>query len=643
MKIKINKELAIKISILFIILLVPWLIMGITSDVQPEKITSDLRFYEINTCEISIIDFLIENPNVIYQDHYKLKFNDYSLMKCFGLITGIDQINHVFYISIGTNTFLNIIYQSLVWSFIFCFIKKNKNFKFSIKFLFSLIFSAILLTLTIYVEERFYVKNVYFYDFNSFQYFIQLLLLILFISFLSAYFIETRQNNIIVYLPFLYLLIGVFSGTNFNYFIAGFLVHGINSLIVKGKFWLPKFYFLFLLLLWGNNAYPNEYYVDPDKLRGFTSSIFTGSSVILYSLIFGFVVNGLIYIFNQNQAIDINQYLRNLLKCSSLILIIGYLGSSIPAFNFFNYYFLGLNKYGINRSNIFGINEWGERLAWRGNYPSAETIGEFFGLGILIFLILILKKQYDFKKFDIVFLSITFFGLYSSNNRAAFLSIFVCLFIFILKEKYEIKYLKYLMIIFLILLFVFLIGLNNFGYSMTYLGESLINDGKYYSSGDLLSSTLVYLIDAKGGDNAIYSIVSILSIFGFFVNRSELWGIFISRFDPEFQELIFGSGLNNFGQLYGEVYINPTYSFLLPHSSFLSYFLFIGILNLGILLLFYITRLIFKYKNNSDLLLYLAIFVILNLLKSDSLLYSSSLINYLFIFYFSIKKDTRLV
>ena len=66
--------------------------MGITSDIKPEKITSDLRFYEINTCEISIIKFLIENPNVIYQDHYKVKFNDYSLMKCFGLITGLVSI-----------------------------------------------------------------------------------------------------------------------------------------------------------------------------------------------------------------------------------------------------------------------------------------------------------------------------------------------------------------------------------------------------------------------------------------------------------------------------------------------------------------------------------------------------------------------
>ena len=46
--------------------------------------------------------------------------------------------------------------------------------------------------------------------------------------------------------------------------------------------------------------------------------------------------------------------LTNIISC--LILIIGYLSSSMPFFNFFTYYHFGLNNYGINRSNIFGLN-----------------------------------------------------------------------------------------------------------------------------------------------------------------------------------------------------------------------------------------------------------------------------------------------
>ncbi len=640
---KINQKLIFKFVFLIIIILLPWFIMGITSDIKPEKITSDLRFYEINTCEISIIKFLIENPNVIYQDHYKVKFNDYSLMKCFGLITGIDQINDEFYISVGTNTFLNLVYLTLIWGFLISLFKKSNEYFFNLKFLLSLLSSALLLTWTVYIEERFYVKNVYFFDFESMQYFIQLFILILFICIVSSYFLTTRLKTFIIFLPFLYLLIGVISGTNFNFFITGFVVLGIYRFLKNGKFSISKYYYFFLLFLWTNNAYFKNFYVDPDKIRGFTSSLFSGSSVLAYGLLLGFIINGSLYIFENIEKFDVATYLKNILSCSTLILFLGYLGSSMPVVNFLNYYYFGLNKYGINRSNLFGVNEWGERLAWRGQFPSAETIGEFFGLGLLLYLILYLKNQIIFKKIDLLLIGISFIGLFVSNNRAALLSIFICLFIFLYKEKVKLKSINYVMAGIIFVTFVILVGLNNFSYSIDFLKDSLVNQGVFYSSGETLSSSLNYLVEARDSNKIIYGLIGFISIVGFFVNRSELWGIFISRYDPEFQELIFGSGVNNFGQLYGEIYINPTYSFLLPHSSILSYLLFIGILNLSIVLIYLITNIYTRLKNGPDIFVYLAIYVFLNLLKSDSLLYFSSFMNYLFIFYFAIKKDKRLV
>jgi len=223
------------------------------------------------------------------------------------------------------------------------------------------------------------------------------------------------------------------------------------------------------------------------------------------------------------------------------------------------------------------------------------------------------------------------------------LSIFICLFIFLYKEKVKLKSINYVMAGIIFVTFVILVGLNNFSYSIDFLKDSLVNQGVFYSSGETLSSSLNYLVEARDSNKIIYGLIGFISIFGFFVNRSELWGIFISRYDPEFQELIFGSGVNNFGQLYGEIYINPTYSFLLPHSSILSYLLFIGILNLSIVLIYLITNIYTRLKNGPDIFVYLAIYVFLNLLKSDSLLYFSSFMNYLFIFYFAIKKDKRLV
>ena len=642
-----NKNDQLKLLLLVVLILSPWFVFGINSDVSPEKITSDLRFYEINTCDISIISFLIENPNVIYQDHYKIRFNNYSSMKCFGLLTGVDQINHEFYISVGTNSFLNLIYQTLIWSLVLSFIKKKQELlKFSFISFISLMVSSGLITAIIYIEERFYVKNLYFHDFYSLRYLTQVWMSVLFVTILSYYFLATRENKLVNYLPYLYLLIGVYSGMNFNFFSIGLITLGTIRFLSEKKLWINKYYLIILLFIWVNNAYQKEFYVNPDKLRGFTSSIFTELSVLVYGVIITLIINGLFYIFSTYKNINLNKYLYNSIITGLLILIFGYLSSSMPFFNFFNYYYFGLNKYGINRSNIFGLNEWGERLAWRGLFPSAETIGEFFALTLLVYGILLVKKKIDFKISNVPLLLILFIGLLSSNNRAAILAMLLCLFLLITRENLNIKnsnFVKYSIIFVLIIVFVLLIGINNFIYPMNYLQDSILSDGKYYSLDNDTSTSLNYLIESKQNNNIVYSIFGLISIAGFFVNRSELWGIFFARFDPVFQEFIFGSGLYNLGQLYGEIKINPTYSFLLPHSSFLSYLLFGGLLNVVVIVGIVSIKPFRNRNKNDNIFIYLAFFVFLNILKSDSLLYFSSFVNYLFIFYFAIKKDKRLV
>ena len=158
----LNQKILLKLSIFLFILILPWFLFGIDSDVEAVKITSDLSFYEINTCSISLVDFLKENPNVMYQDHYKLRVNNYSSMRCFGTLTGVDQINHVFYISVGTNSFLNILLQTFFWCFLISLIRKTNNFEISLSYLSSIIFSSLIFVFMFYAEERFYVKNLYF-------------------------------------------------------------------------------------------------------------------------------------------------------------------------------------------------------------------------------------------------------------------------------------------------------------------------------------------------------------------------------------------------------------------------------------------------------------------------------------------------
>ena len=71
--------------------------------------------------------------------------------------------------------------------------------------------------------------------------------------------------------------------------------------------------------------------------------------------------------------------------------------------------------------------------------------------------------------------------------------------------------------------------------------------------------------------NASSTIFGFISVVGYLLNRSEMWGLFVARYNPTYSELLFGSGPLNFGQLYGEIPVNSPDSFLLPHSSILSY------------------------------------------------------------------------
>ena len=158
-----RKILFIKLFILVILFLIPFSISDYSDSIVPEKITSDLAFYEINTCKISLNEFLLHNLNVIYQDHYKIRFNNYSSISCFGQITGIDQIGYNFYISIGTNTIINIFLQSFIWILIISMLPVDKNItrtKVSDILLLGLV--SLIFCLLIYSEKRYYNNYIFF-------------------------------------------------------------------------------------------------------------------------------------------------------------------------------------------------------------------------------------------------------------------------------------------------------------------------------------------------------------------------------------------------------------------------------------------------------------------------------------------------
>jgi hypothetical protein len=121
----------------------------------------------------------------------------------------------------------------------------------------------------------------------------------------------------------------------------------------------------------------------------------------------------------------------------------------------------------------------------------------------------------------------------------------------------------------------------------------------------------------------------------FYINRSELWGIFFGRFNPNFEELFLGTGPYSLSNLYSDIDISSIrvstgtpLGFLLPHSSLLLVILFFGLIG-GFLVISLITFNLNRLrKSNYDLFL-IGLFITINIIKSDSILYFSSLIMYL--------------
>lgn len=646
--IKVQQLKVIKIIFLLFIIIVPFSISDFSDQIRPEKITSDLRFYEINTCSISLNEFLIENPNVIYQDHYKIRFNNYSSISCFGQITGIDQIGYTFYISIGTNTILNLFLQSIFWLLLISLFPKKKDFELKNSLFFSNSFTAFIICVVIYAEQRYYSKVLFELDINKNRTLLFLFVYFFFIGFFSFYVIQSRDDNLLNFLPFTYILIGVYSGMNIYFLTIFFCIIGTSKILKDKK--IRKYFSLIniLVFFWAFNAVGLNYYLKPDKIRGLSSTAYNFLSVSSWSYLMIISILGMYVFVSERKVIfKLEKLKNNFILTSIIIIIFGYIGSSMPVINFYNYYFFGQTKYGTDDQNLFGVNFWGETEAWRGYFPSAETIGEFFALGlILIFLTRKINKK--FERILILGVPTLIIGLYASNNKAALISLLLC---FALSISYENKLktsTKLLLLIPVLFVLAYFIRFENFLYSLNFSTNKMIEMGIGYGNDSFRSSSINYL---QNLDESFFLIRLIILIFGFFaflINRSELWGIFFARYNPETLETFFGSGPFILANHYSEInildkklYTGTPLGFLLPHSSILSIMLFFGLIGL-IIFFVYVFYILNKGRKTNTSMFLICLFILLNILKSDSILYMPSFFLYLTMFV-SLNKSKKII
>lgn len=623
--------------LLFIIL--PWFNSSIGFD-QKAGIASqeNVSFYEINPCKISLFEFLRANPSSIYQDHYHFKFNNYSSISCFGRISGLTVINSNFYISIGTNTLVNILFQGFLMVIILSFIKKNNsdlikfNFKLKFQHNISLFLTTYLFFFSIFSEKRFYEKHIYKFNFDSFYYKLFVFVLLFLVTQILLDIIRERSDNILNYLPYLFIFQSVFSGTNLTFFSSIFIYYGFFSIINRENFNKFNKYMLFISIIWIVNS-TESFYFEPGKFRGFTSSVYEFNATIFWCLYFVILLNGIWYIFKTtSKKFKFQKFIENMSLGSLGLLFLGYIGANFPLINFLNYYYFGQQKFGISRNNPFSFNEWSEKISWRGFYTSAETIGEFYGL-CLIFLVYSYTKKKSLNKIEIIGLISSLLGIYFSNNRTAMLLAFLfSAFLFIENKSYK-KQAIYLLSFTGSILLLYLFGIDDLTYELDFITSRIIVNANIYSFEGISSSFTRWLNSNYANKQLFSGLFGGFSFIGYFLNRSERWGIFFARYNPTFQEFIIGSGPMSLGQVYGETPIEQTETFLLPHSSLLTSLVYFGFL--GIIAL--ISLFLFKYISNRRQIISLGnmilIFIFINAFKNDVLNYFAPFLMYIFLIF----------
>tara|TARA_X000000950_G_scaffold288773_1_gene407293 strand:+ start:3144 stop:5168 length:2025 start_codon:yes stop_codon:yes gene_type:complete len=653
----------ITIFIIFLVVLLPFTISSRNDNISAKVLDlSTVGYYQSTTCNISFFEFIFENLDNDIPIYYNN--NDYADINCFGKITGVDLNNETFFVSIGTNTSINLILQSSIWLLMFYLIPahtKTNKLKIASSFLIPLIF-----TFQLFSEERFYARTNILYDSNissdNFYIFANAMLYLL-VGLICYDLLSLRYKNLINYIPFTFIFVGTYSGMNLNIFLIILSFFGLNSIFSKKYKRFDLIYFIFSIF-WIINTDSNDYFFDGDKLRGFINSNYTIYSQLFWLIIFYLSFRGILFLIDEGiDYFDNKLFVNNLLISGSLVLFLGLLGSSSPTANFLNFFIFGQNKRGMKTPDSVDGN------AWRGFSASAESVGEFYGFIILfLFIFIFIKKEVINLKQIILLLPIVY-GLYKSNNFASFIAVTSIIFLlivytFISNRKLEKHFFKILSLLLILFVSVFLINSDYQYLSTELIFESTFHQGFYENPGSYTnymiienkmyerdlksmllneqnlneaSSSYKFLVNRFTSDLNIPfvpNLIAFISVISLLINRTEMWGIFIAKYDPNLIETAFGSGplqINEY--LYGEkVFLDvPFYklqSLFLPHSSLLDLLIFFGaggVLILSCLIFWNIYK-----SDKKNIFLFPAIFLIINFLKSDSFLYFNSFLLIIF-------------
>ena len=219
-----NKHV-LKILFTILLVLIPWsLNSSVTNEVvTPVLNTESLSFYQKNTCEVSFFSFINNNSGL---ENIEIRFDSYGEMSCYGKIQYIEPSQDKYVVFVGLHSLISIALQSIIWLTLISTIKKKEA---SNRFILESFLTASLFLLHFLGEESLYSqlnvnysKNFTTNNYLLFGYFITFILICYFISEVCS----NRIENLVLYLPFLFLINGDFINTNINFFVILLVFYG---------------------------------------------------------------------------------------------------------------------------------------------------------------------------------------------------------------------------------------------------------------------------------------------------------------------------------------------------------------------------------------------------------------------------------
>ena len=648
------------LKVLFTILLIvlPYsLNSSMSSEIStPALNTENLSFYQKNTCEISFFSFISNN---LLLENIEIRFDSYGEMNCFGKIQYIEPAQNKYVVFVGSHSLISIALQSIIWLTLISIIKKKGS---SNKFILESFLTALLFLFHFVGEESLYSqlnlnysKNLTPDNYLLFGYFVTFLLICYFISEVCS----NRIENLVLYLPFLFLINGAFINTNINFFVIVLVFYGFKNILKfeKNVFIVNLIYFLFTLF-WANNDLIIHSYFDIDKLNGFSASTNNDIALIFWSLTFLLVLNGLYFLTSACPKITFKKLFDNFLISGFCIVFFGLLASSNIVLNKIIYLYFGQNKPSI--SQIQSI----EGNTWRGFSSSAEMIGEFYGLVLLMTFYFLFIKKIRLNIYQALCILFILYGFFRANNIAALATLLAIVSYLLINHLIQSRRKRLLFYSFLITLITvtsfFILRQNTYAYmgqSVVYEGLSisnieiknndnfqyvdrLLNERDYLSilnlfeERDEISTSLSFLTKTLSNQNNISYIPNPVAIFGtiaLFINRAEKWGTFFAKYDPSGAEFYLGySPLNLVNYNFDNQIV--TNGLVLPHSSVLSFLVYFGVIGITLIVSFLALK-IYRNRKQNFLVHLILIFLAINFLKSDALLYVSSFVMFSFMFF----------